>query len=377
MNGINNNGTVGGASKSYYTNTPYGRLLNVTDHVKTSVPAGVDTDSFVKVGSGNDRIKQLVHHEYLRMNAGNPAISGMTEASEEVLSEVDSVIGKFFDGSLSADELQAEYEKLAKQYVSAFEGNNYPTPLPSTQARQAITENFYDNFRQRILHTAVQRNFAEGQTHLTGEMNAQRSWKYYNADYYYESEAAISAATNGAEAVAQEYGLEFEVPDYKAKGLNMYYNFNTAWSNSFDISEKYMIDADMVPPENFEWFFEQGGDSSNRSISPDSLTITHLDGTQTVINYKTDEFDPTDPTKANTWASYTDANGEKHRIGTDFLFNFSESDLRTVAELLNFSTGSAEQDTLLNDFLSNLQVYSKGYFSLFGGNGATGVNFQA
>ncbi len=371
MNGINNNGTVGGASKSYYTNTPYGRFLNVTDDVKTSVPAGVDTDSFVKVGSGNDRIKQLVHHEYLRMNAGNPAISGMTEASEEVLSEVDSVIGKFFDGSLSADELQAEYEKLAKQYVSAFEGNNYPTPLPSTQARQAITENFYDNFRQRILHTAVQRNFAEGQTHLTGEMNAQRSWKYYNADYYYESEAAISAVTDGAEAVAQEYGLEFEVPDYKAKGLNMYYNFNTAWSNNFEVSQQYMIDADMVPPENFEWFFEHGGDSSSRG---GTMTLYSI-GDKIVYEEPETKFDPKDPMTARTWASYTDSDGKKHSISTDFRFNYTPDDLKNVADLLKFIDGNSDEDKAVNKFLANLQAYDGGYF--YRNGGVSGINLQA
>ena len=215
-----------------------------------------------------------------------------------------------------------------------------------------------------------------GKQYITGEMNAQRSWKYYNSDYYYESEEAISTITEGAEAVAQEYGLEFEVPDYKAKGLNLYYNFNTAWSNNFDTSQQYMIDADMVPPENFEWFFEQGGDSSNRVITPDSLTVTHLDGTQTVTYYKTDEFDPTDPTKANTWVSYTDDEGKQHRLGADFRFNFSEADLRTVSELLNFSTGDSGQDNLLNSFLSNLQVYSNGYFNLFGGRGISGVNLQ-
>ena len=160
----------------------------------------------------------------------------------------------------------------------------YPSPLRSVGATQALTEIFYSEFRRKILEAAVQRNNQEGKQYFTGEMNAQRNWKYYNSDYYFKSEEAISAITDGLNELAQGPAYEgFTLPDYKAEGLNLYYNYIPAFSNGFAVDEQFMLDPDAVPQENFQCFYQPSGNSANKVIEADSLTIEHPDGTTELI----------------------------------------------------------------------------------------------
>ena len=96
-----------------------------------------------------------------------------------------------------------------------------------------------------------------------------------------------------------------------------------------------------------------------------SLTVEDVDGNKTVTDYTTDEFDPKDPLKAQTWVSYTGEDGIEHRLSTDLVFNNSKEDLRNVADLLSFSDTDMDKASLLNQFLSNLQLYPKRYFDRF------------
>lgn len=292
--------------------------------------------------------------------------SPVSGAKQKVDAQTDAAINGFFDGTVSEEELSSTFQTLAGQFSDACESAGYPSPLRSVGATQALTETFYSEFRRKILEAAVQRSNQEGKQYFTGEMNAQRNWKYYNSDYYFKSEAAISAITDGLNELTQGPAYEgFTVPDYKAEGLNLYYNYNTAFSNGFAVDEQFMLDPDAVPPENFQWFYQSGGDSANKVIEADSLTIEHPDGTTELIDYRPKSFDPVDYRTATTWASYRDAQGNKHVVSTDFFYNFSKDDLRNVADLLSFTQGDPAQDSAVNSFLKNLQVYSHGYFTRF------------
>lgn len=329
-------------------------VLKTEGMIKRASADQIQMDRFVRY----EDTKGSIQEEELLTGTSAPVLEGNRAVKDSVLTEMERCAEQFFDGSLSEDGLRAEYERLLGDYL-----NQISEPGTSAEAQKVAADKFYDTFRQKLLDTAVQRNNAEGEQYITGEMNAQRSWKYYNSDYYYASEKAIAAITDGAEIAAQERGFDFEVPDYKSKGLNLYYNFNSAWSNNFDTSQQYITEYDAVPPENFEWFFEQGGDTNHGVLTMDSLTIRNPDGTEEVIQYKTDEFDPADPTKATTWVRYTDASGEDFFISKDLRFNGSSDDLHTISDLLKFTANDTEQATQLNDFLNKLQLYSNGYFS--------------
>lgn len=286
---------------------------------------------------------------------------------QEVDARTADVINGFFDGTVSEEELADTFQALAGKLSSACEDAGYPIPLRSVGATQALTETFYSEFRRKILDIAVQRGNQEGKQYVTGEMNAQRNWKYYNSDYYFKSEAAISAITGGLNELAQGPAYEgFTLRDYKAEGLNLYYNYNTAFSNSISMDEQFLLNPDMVPPRDFQWFYQSGGDSAKRVFDADSLTVSRPDGTvEAFYDYRPTSFDPTDSRTAATWASYRDAQGNQHLVSADFFYNFSKDDLRNASELLNFTQGDPAQDTAANRFLKNLQVYSKGYFSRF------------
>ena len=159
------------------------------------------------------------------------------------------------------------------------------------------------------------------------------------------------------------------MPDSKGKGLNLYCNFNTAFSNRFAVEEQYMLAPDQVPPRDVQWFYQTGGGDGKTGIV-DSCTIYHLDGTKTFIDYTGPEFDPKHPAKATMWAACRDEDGVRHQISVDFQYHFVESDLRNVASLLRFPGDSAAAQAA-NRFLQNIQVYSPGHFSRFSTKGVS------
>lgn len=353
-------GRVTQNGKTYFQHG--GKLfLDLTDQLTVGENNNTDISTWKKVDTSPEARKAhwkpyFQDHTISR----NPA---MATAKSGIDAETDLVIGQFLDGTMSEDELSEKFQSLANRFADACRRNDYPLPLRDTMMEQSMLETFYSEFRQKLLTAAVDRNYKEGEQYLTGNMNAQRSFKYYNSDYYYKTEAGISALTGGVMKLAEEWGCQdFTLPDYKAKGLNLYYNFNTAFSNRFQVSEQYLLDPDMVPPEHFQWFFQTGGDSSSNMIQVHSLTIEHPDGTMEFIDYRTPGFDPTDPMKGNTWAAYRDSNGVTHKVSTDILFHYNKTDLSRVSQLLQFSGAGTDQESAANRFLSNLQVYPKWYF---------------
>ena len=346
MNGIN-------TSNYTYIKTDHGTFLDASKDIQKVSKDTVDVDSFVRV-----------EHSYT--GSIDPAICKYLDgaAPSEHSSRIEECINQFFDGTMSESELQAEYgEMLKKELFGSME--NPPSPLTESQKETAM--DFYNAFRQKILSVAVERNNAEGEQYITGDMNVQRSWSYYNSDYYYTSESAISAITNATQTISQEYDTTFEVPDYLEQGKTNLYNFNTALKGDpFIVSNyNYIVDPDVAPPKNFKWFYQTGGDPDNCARMT-SFRATDKNGN--IIyeeDYTTDEFDPTDPLKAQTWVSYTDEDGVEHRLSTDIVFNNSKDDLQNMLDLLSFSDKDADKDSLLNKFLSNLQIYPKGYFDHF------------
>lgn len=305
----------------------------------------------------------------------SPVIS---DVKREVYGQAEAAIGKFYDGTMSAEELADTYQSLSDRLLDACKDRGYPMPLWGGMMGPAFQETFYGEFRRMVLDGAVERNNAEGKQYVTGEMTAQRNWKYYNSDYYYQSEDAVSALTEKFTAMAQERGWEdtVSVRDYKAKGLNLYYNFNSALSNHFNVDDQFVKDPDQVPPRDFRWFYQSGGNDGDRG-SVTSLTIGHPDGTTTFIDYTKPGFDPTDPMKGTTWAAYKDEDGTWRYESADFTYDFSKGDLKNVAALLKFSGQSDKAQEAVNQFLKNLQVYPGGYFSRFPQYEALSMNLRA
>ena len=290
----------------------------------------------------------------------NAAIGPEVQAMEK---EIDRVADDYFKGNISSDDLAQEFQTLANRFLGTCKSNGYPNSLLADSVDEIALSAFYDNFRQRLLQSAARQNFDEGRQHITGEMNSQRNWRYYNSDYYFKSEDAIAVITNKVENMASDMGLDqFEIPDYKALGKNSMLNFNAVVSGASDTipggltmaEQNWMIDFDQVPPEHFQWFYQSGGNTSGEAVL---LSVTVGDETQ-LMDYS--HFDPSNPLTATTWASFMDSDGKKHTISTDFNFNHTTADLRTLSELLKF-TGKNDAFSSANKFMSNFKVFPKGY----------------
>lgn len=297
-----------------------------------------------------------------------PELNALTES---INAERDQAINDFYDGRLSADGLADKFQELLARYR---DGHNENLPLGiDLYAEEAMTEVFYSNFRASALNIAVERNNAEGRQYITGKIDTQRNWKYYNSDYYFQSEDALEAITRGltqyldvrkAEPSSGNMpAFDIDIPDYKAEGMDESYNFNSAWSAYFvDVSWRggagqFMRDYDQVPPKDFQWFYQSGGDAKARKFY---VTWDNLDGKDKNI-----PFNHKDPFSATTWASYVDSKGVKHYVNTDFSYDHTENDLKIVSSLLRF-TGNKKEDGAYNKFLSSLQVSPKGHFERFG-----------
>lgn len=294
----------------------------------------------------------------------------VSDFKRQIDQETQATIEQFYDGGLSEEEFGDAFQALAEKFAKGCWERGYPHPMwdIGTPTDQAALSAFYGEFRRKVLQEAVVRNHEEGKQYVTGGLDMQKNYKYYNSDYYFKSEAAIKAATDSIQSIMDERGYDqFQVKDYKAEGLHEYYNFNTAFSNRFELSEQYMLDPELEPPEHFQWFFQTGGDSSRRHATVDSCTTYWPDGTvkEVTVYYNPTGFDPKDPRTANTWAAFTDTNGQRHSISTDFFFNHSKSDLYNVGGLLHFGaeTGADSLYSSVNRFLANLQAYPKGYFN--------------
>lgn len=296
--------------------------------------------------------------------AWNPATS---DIKKELDTQRSKVIDEFFDGKISEEELSERFDSLVQQFSDFCDEEGYPVPGCFGEAyRPCMAEMFYSDFRREVLSAAVRRGNELGKQHMTGEMNANRICKYYDASLYYKSEAAINAVTDGANRFAEKNNIYFKVPDYTGK--NMYYNYNTAFSNSFDLEQQFILDPDQAPPEGFVWFYETGG-RVGLSKTGRCLASWGVDKNGNIFDYQyygPTGFNPGDSLTARTWAAYKDKDGTLHRIETELLFKNSKEDLYSLASLLRFAGGDPSMDARMNQFMRNLQLYSAGYWSRFG-----------
>ena len=275
---------------------------------------------------------------------GSPVVS---DVYREVDSGMDEAVNRYLDGEMTDGELTETVHSLLARLCDTCNQRGYPTPLGGgVYGEQAMADEFYSQFRTKLLDEAVSRNNAEGVRYAANGKNG--SWQYYNSDYYYKTEAAMAAAKSGVTDFCREKGYEdFSFTDRRDEwklevvGFNYYDDFN-----SFK-SPQTFVNEDQAPPEDFVWFYETGG----------SENICFVGGKAANASV----FDPENPLSARMWVSYKNADGEQKRSGATFAYDRSKDDLKSVAALLAITGG----DAALNRFLQNLQVFSKGHFERY------------
>ncbi len=270
----------------------------------------------------------------------------ISEDIQSMKSSMESLADGFFDGEVTESELADKFQALAEKFIGICKEKQYPFPM-LTGMDEAAMSFAYDCFRGAILKSAVQHNNAEG-SELASKHN--RGWHYYNSDYYYKSESAIGAISERVMGMAQERDYkEFQIPDYIAIGKNSLYNFNSAVSGESDyipgglraIEEKWILDFDAVPPEDFKWFFEEEGSNEDVLISGGGEDIPRP--------------------KSRVWAMYRDM-----LVSKSFDFSLGRdlpSEVKNLGDLLQFGAGVKSEIVAVNKYLRNFQVAPSGYFA--------------
>lgn len=276
----------------------------------------------------------------------------MSDAYREIDSSMDDAVNQYLDGDMTDGELTETIHSLLTRLCDACNQRGYPTPLGGgVYGEQAMADSFYSEFRLKLLDEAVSRNNAEGVQYAANGKNG--NWQYYNSDYYYKTESAMSAAKAGVMDFCHEKGYsDFTFTNRRNEwklevvGFNYYDDFNSAWSNSFK-SPQTFLNEDQAPPKDFVWFYETGG----------SENICFVGGKEADASV----FDPENPLSARMWISYKDADGKTQKSAATFAYDRSKDDLKSAAALLAVVGG----DAALNRFLQNLQVFSKGHFERY------------
>ena len=284
----------------------------------------------------------------------------MTEVNQQIDTESRQILQDFYNGTADKDQLKDKFQELAmrnfeanEKYTGNLDGAGTSFMLHDKSVYRVMMESFYSEFRRTALDVAVKMNNAEGQQYVTGQNVQPNTWKYYNSDYYYRSEDAISAATDGIKELADTWGYEeFTIPDYAKEQSWLYHNFNTAFSNPFSATERYFTDPEQAPPEGLTWFYQED-------------TASHPDGVFDFCVMKTSDLKDEVPSESKipavAWARYRNMDGTSHTQTANFSYNRSPSDLYNLGSLLRFPDNSP-QAKAANQFLNSLQVYRAGYF---------------
>lgn len=287
--------------------------------------------------------KQLENVKDTFFRGGNYT-SKISEDIQSMKQSMTNLADSFFDGEVSETELAESFRSLAESFISTCREKQYPFPM-LTGMDEAGLSFAYDCFRGAILKSAVEHNHTEGKA-LCSKYN--NGWHYYNADYYYKSESAISAISGKVKDMAAEMGFDqFEIPDYKAIGKNSLHNFNSAVSGESDyipgglraVEEKWILDFDAVPPKGFKWFYEAEGRNED---------VTMVEG------------DKVDRPKSTVWAMYKDmliSNSFDFSIGHD-----QPSDIKNLADLLQFRPASRKEFAAVNKFMKSFQIAPRWYY---------------
>lgn len=323
----------------------YSRYLKTTNTIKT-LETPVNTDTWRTCNEDSNRSFLMKRYQPIAQ-LSNPE---MSKINDEIKISAEGAIRDFYSGKTSEEELLSKFQALAEKNFKA--NHDYVNHgLTSKEMDQAMMDTFYGEFRRMALDVAVKMNNDEGKQYVTGNAGSG-DWKYYNSDYYYKSEAAIGVLTQGMTELAKEHGHEtFQIPDYKEKELWLYNNFNSAFSNPMVASEQTFLDRDLLPPEGFVWFSQQGVSDTSKVVAvlvEDCETPTKFDAN----NFLT----------ATSWATLRGSDGIVHKIGSDIIYDYSNKDKYILSELFRFD-GHSQEASIANDFLSHLQVYRRGYSS--------------
>ena len=280
--------------------------------------------------------------------------SAVANVASENYAQMDDAAKKYLDGTMTDGQLSDLLKGMISRMTEVCVEQDYPVPgAGGADGEQTIADSLFNEFRKKILDEAINRNYNEGLEHASN--GKQGNWVYYNSEYYYKTESAISTLTNTVMDYCHEKGYEdFTITppsdQWRAKlvDCNFYEDFNGAWENRFG-NRNLLFDKDQAPPKDFILFYETGGDYRNAVI------VDH------VANGAV--FDPTDFLSARIWVSYRDANGNLFGSTTIFAYNFdwTPSNAKVVDDLLSFP--GLDKDDPLHQYLKNMQVFTLDHFT--------------
>lgn len=172
------------------------------------------------------------------------------------------------------------------EVVESLRSNYVDLGFDEEEIMPHIIEDVYAKARMEVVIGADEAGFADSKKLVAQYNGHDRNTKdsiYYDSDYYYKCEAMKTSLVEHAKALGEKYGaVNLNLPkDYDSTDPRRKFNsYNTIVNDYAGVQWRIgnMIDDEMVPPENFRFFYKSGERGTN--IYSESLTEVSDDGAE-------------------------------------------------------------------------------------------------
>lgn len=170
------------------------------------------------------------------------------------------------------------------EIVESLRSNYVDLGFDEKEIMPHISEDVYARAWMDVVKRADEAGFLDSKAlvaQYNGHNGNTKDSIYYDSDYYFKSEAMKTSLLEQAKALGEKYGAtNLNLPEgyEKSDPRHIHSSYNTAVNNYAGVQWRIgnMIDDEMVPPENFRFFYKSGETGTNKYS--DSLMEVSDDG---------------------------------------------------------------------------------------------------
>jgi len=248
---------------------------NQDTYVPSSASETKETTETAAVTSGRDKSEQTIAKEaiFAQMREGlilpgnflGPGAVGTRKDGVKLSQELGDAFSDYYRGNIDQQTLENKMTAIVEDMRSAYVSRGFD----EAEFMPQLLEDVYNSARQLSIRGAFEGSWYKGAA-LAAEQNGHtdhtRDWIYYDADFYYSSEAMKVSLQDFTIQLGEKYGVspdQLELPTDYPEGdvrASLYTSYNTYITHKARNGSAVgnMLDETMVPPEGFKFFYKGG-----------------------------------------------------------------------------------------------------------------------